>query len=141
MKKEPSQDIYFYITGWCFIALTLMYLILKYVFHLEILEYIGACTLYKWTGFYCPGCGGTRAVNAILNGDWISAVFFHPFVPYTLLIGTWFMLTQTIEKITYGKIQIALHFRMIYVWIAIALIAINFIWKNAMLILTGVPPM
>jgi hypothetical protein len=27
------------------------------------------CPIYALTGFYCPGCGSTRAVRAILNGD------------------------------------------------------------------------
>ena len=28
-----------------------------------------ACPIHALTGFYCPGCGSTRAVKAVLNGD------------------------------------------------------------------------
>ena len=28
-----------------------------------------ACPIHATTGFYCPGCGGTRAVKAVLSGD------------------------------------------------------------------------
>lgn len=28
-----------------------------------------ACPIHAATGFYCPGCGGTRAVKAVLRGD------------------------------------------------------------------------
>jgi hypothetical protein len=28
-----------------------------------------ACPIHAATGFYCPGCGSTRAVKAVLNGD------------------------------------------------------------------------
>ena len=28
-----------------------------------------ACPIHALTGFYCPGCGSTRAVKAALNGD------------------------------------------------------------------------
>lgn len=50
------------------------------------------------------------------------------------------MLSQTVERISRGKIHIAMHFRMIYVWIAIAIIAANFIWKNTLIISTGNAP-
>ena len=28
-----------------------------------------ACPIHALTGLYCPGCGSTRAVKAVLNGD------------------------------------------------------------------------
>lgn len=140
MKKESSQDIYFYIIGWCGIALVLVYLFVKNVFHVDIIDYTLPCTLYTWTGFYCPGCGGTRSVFALLRGDILRSVYLHPFVPYAAIVGGWFMISQTIERISRGRIKIALHFRMIYVWIALAIIFINVIYKNALLLLTGIPP-
>ncbi len=27
------------------------------------------CPIHSLTGFFCPGCGSTRAVRALLNGD------------------------------------------------------------------------
>ena len=27
------------------------------------------CLFHEWTGLYCPGCGGTRALYALLHGD------------------------------------------------------------------------
>lgn len=141
MKKESSQDIYFYVIGWCGIVLVLAYFFVKYIFNIDILDYAGPCTLYLWTGFYCPGCGGTRAILALVNGDMLHACYLHPFVPYAAVLGSWFMISQTIERISRGRIQIALHFRMVYVWIALALIFINVIYKNAVLLFTGIPPL
>lgn len=141
MKKEPSQDIYFYIIGWCAVALISIYFILRNVFHFDIIDYTNGCTFNKWTGFYCPGCGGTRAVFALIRGNVFKSLYLHPFVPYVAVIGGWFMISQTIERLSRGKIKIALHFRMIYVWIALALILFNVIWKNALLLFTGIPPM
>lgn len=31
------------------------------------------CTLNLWTGLYCPGCGNTRATQALLRGDVVEA--------------------------------------------------------------------
>ena len=141
MKKESSQDIYFYIIGWCGIALVLLYLIAQKVFQFNIFAYVRGCTLNQWTGFYCPGCGGTRAVFALLRGDIFKSAYLHPFVPYAAVVGGWFMISQTIERFSRGRIQIALHFRMIYVWIALVLILTNCIWKNVVLLITGIPPL
>ena len=27
------------------------------------------CLFHEWTGLYCPGCGGTRALYALLHGE------------------------------------------------------------------------
>ena len=27
------------------------------------------CLFHEWTGLYCPGCGGTRALYALLHGN------------------------------------------------------------------------
>lgn len=37
-----------------------------------------SCALYALTGIHCPGCGGTRAAHALLNGDLITAFDFNP---------------------------------------------------------------
>ncbi len=140
MKKEENMDISFYIIGWCCIFIVLLYMIVRNVFHFDILEYTGVCTFYAVTGLFCPGCGGTRSVFALFRGDFLRSLYMHPFVPYLVIVGGWFMLSQTVERISRGKIHIAMHFRMIYVWIAIAIIAANFIWKNTLIISTGNAP-
>lgn len=46
------------------------------------------CTLYQYTGLYCPGCGGTRAVDALLHGHFLAALRFNPVTTLALpLIG------------------------------------------------------
>ena len=77
---------------------------------------------------------------ALAKGDILKSFVYHPFVPYAAVLGGWFMISQTIERISRSKIKIALHFRMIYVWVGLALIALNAIWKNGVLLLNGNPP-
>lgn len=37
------------------------------------------CWLHESTGFHCPGCGGQRALHALVNGD-IARAFGHNFL-------------------------------------------------------------
>lgn len=138
MRPEPSHDTNFYIIGWSCIGLIFTYVGMRYMLHIDLIDYMPSCFFYTATGFYCPGCGGTRAVFAFMRGDILKSIFFHPFVPFVLIVGGWFMISQTIQRLSHGKIQIGMHFRMIYVWISLILIAINFLWKNVVLLFTGI---
>jgi hypothetical protein len=33
-----------------------------------------ACPLLRWTGLYCPGCGGLRSAHAVAHGDLTAAL-------------------------------------------------------------------
>ena len=48
------------------------------------------CWLYSSTGLHCPGCGGQRAVHALLNGDLMAALRFNLMLMIALPIGLWF---------------------------------------------------
>lgn len=37
-----------------------------------------ACTLYEFFGLYCPGCGTTRALDALVHGRLFTAVRANP---------------------------------------------------------------
>lgn len=141
MKKDPSQDNFFYYLGWGAIACILLYIFVRKVLHFDIFAIMPMCGFYRSTGYYCPGCGGTRAVFALFRGEFLKSLYYHPVVPYAAVVAGYFMLTQTIERLSRGKWKVAMHFRMIYVYILLALLAIHFIWKNAYLLITGVAPM
>lgn len=138
MKKDESMDIYFYITGWIGIAIVSIIVIIIHIYGTGILAKVPSCSFRRMSGYYCPGCGGTRAAFAFARGQFIRSFKFHPIVLYTMVVGGWFMLSQTIQRLSKNRIKIALHFRPIYAWIAIALILLNCIIKNAVLIFTGV---
>lgn len=44
------------------------------------------CYLYELSGFYCPGCGMTRAAVALLNGDILLSLKNNAFVLIGVLL-------------------------------------------------------
>ena len=96
------------------------------------------CVLHNLTGYYCPGCGGTRAIHALLHGHIVRSFFYHPIVVYTAVFFGWFMLSQTIEKASRGRLAIGMHYRDIYLWIALAIVLLNWLVKNLFLAVFGI---
>ena len=45
------------------------------------------CLFHELTGFYCPGCGGTRAVLALLAGHPILSFLYHPLGVIAVVLG------------------------------------------------------
>ncbi|MDF2539784.1 MAG: hypothetical protein K0S76_2805 [Herbinix sp.] len=74
----------------------LLILLKNYAF--IILRNLPACPIYEYHHLYCPGCGNTRSVAALLNGDILKALRFN-IVPF--LLGV-FVLIAYIELVTYS---------------------------------------
>ena len=138
MKKEPELDRYFYMVGCFFIAAFFVITGCVLLFGEQFLDLIPHCFFHRITGYYCPGCGGTRATSALLHGHFLQSLYFHPFVGYVAVVGGWFMISQTIEYLSKGRVAIALHFRQVYMWIGIGLIIGNCLVKNAVKIILGI---
>jgi hypothetical protein len=48
------------------------------------------CMFYTLTGYYCPGCGITRLLHALVHGRFIEAIGYNPLLALLLpLLGIW----------------------------------------------------
>lgn len=45
------------------------------------------CIIYKITNLYCPGCGLTRMIKSLLNGEVYQAFRFNPLAFLLLILG------------------------------------------------------
>ena len=75
------------------------------------------CVFNLLTGMLCPGCGGTRALHALLHGDVAAAFAFNPLlfvamgtgafvtVRPSLLTKTWFAWTCGVVLLSWGVIR------------------------------------
>lgn len=83
-------------------------------------------------GFYCFGCGGTRAVDALLKGKVLLSVYYHPLVLYAVVIYFSYMLSHTLSIVSHGRIK-SMQFRPCYFYIAIVIIIGQCVIKNILL--------
>ncbi len=106
-------------------------------FKFFVTRYTYPCVFYSGFGFYCPGCGGTRAVLALLHGRFLEALWYHPLVPYSAALFAGFMLTQTLERLHVGNIK-GWKFHNWYLWAALAIIICNWALKNYLWLTFGI---
>lgn len=88
------------------------------------------CIFLKNTGFYCPGCGGTRSFNSLIHGRFAEAFLFHPALIYAFVWWLIFVGTNTVEKVFHTRRKIGLRFRMWQVWSGIGILLLQWIVKN-----------
>lgn len=91
------------------------------------------CVFHRITGLYCPGCGGTRAVEMLLQREVILSFFYHPIVLYGAVLYGWFMISHTIEYLSKGRLKIGMKYRNLYLYLALFLVIINIAVKDVAL--------
>ncbi len=129
--SQNSLEDQLYKIGWFFLiaggiaVLVYMKLILPNVT-------VPPCVLYTVLGLYCPGCGGTRAVNALLHGHFLESLWYHPLVLYTVILFGIFMVSQTLERLKIGKIR-GLKFKEWHLYVALLILVLNCIVKNVLM--------
>lgn len=133
MKKRWSFSDKMYFLGVLLIPLGILAFFAYYHFcgpNGRFSSVVGGCIVHTITGYYCPGCGGTRAVWALTHGQILQSLYYHPFVPYTVFVYLLYMLTHTLERLKLFKVK-GLRFHEEFFYVGIAIILLNFFIKNA----------
>lgn len=123
--------------SWCAIALAaLVYgaLSLRGLAPQELLRLLPPCIFRSVTGLYCPGCGGTRAVLELFRGHMLKSLWYHPAVVYTAALYGWYVLSNTVEWISRGKIPVGSSYHKWYGYAAVILVAGNWLLRNVLLL-------
>lgn len=132
-SSRNTNETVMYCIGWCCIGALALFAVL-YLYQPGRFARLPTCIFWQITGFYCPGCGGTRALLALFQGRLLRSAVYHPFVPYSFGVGGWFMISQTVERLSKGRVPIGMKYRDIYLWLALGLVLAGFLLKNILLI-------
>ena len=105
-----------------FLCVVIATLLIK-IYDIDLVKIIPAhCILYDNYGFYCTGCGGTRACMALIHGNYIESIRYYPAIIY--LVGLF------IYYFVMNIICLAKNMNIL-----IAIILIQWIVKNFLLII------
>lgn len=137
MKTVDNRKI-LYLLGWCGIGGMVLLVLAENLLGISFGILWPPCLFHVLTGYYCPGCGGTRAFLSLLHGKLLDSLKYHPVVLYGAGLFFWFMGSSTLEYVSKGRYSVAMKFRKRYVVIALVLTAIHFLGVNGCLFFFGV---
>lgn len=100
----------------------------QYFTGIYITDLWGECVLLEKYQIYCPGCGGTRAIKALLQGEFIKSFWYHPIVLYAVLIGVMFFGSRGLYRMRLLKYRFLL--RPFHFYLFFGIILGQFVLKN-----------
>ncbi len=113
--------------------LGLLTVLLLLFLQIDLREILPPCSLHSMTGLYCPGCGGTRACYALLQGDILDSVIMHPLVLYLAAGYVIYMVSHLLDILTKGRVR-GCYFCPYYWYIGVGILLIQFVVKNMALL-------
>ena len=88
------------------------------------------CMFHQITGFYCSGCGASRALRSILHFDFYQALRYNAIFTLCLPLFAVYFGGLSISYIRFGKDRVSEKISMKIVWIFIALALIYGVLRN-----------
>ncbi|MGI6069373.1 MAG: DUF2752 domain-containing protein [Blautia sp.] len=135
-KQWDRNQKVLYIAGWAALGAAFIF----YAVWMRLGQSVQVpCLFYRITGFYCPGCGGTRAFSQLLQGHFLRSLWYHPAVLYGAVLYLCFMVSNTAELVTGGRLSIGMRYRNWYVYLLLILMLLHMVVKNVMFHGFGIP--
>lgn len=136
MSKKEEKSLY--ILGWMLLGAAAVLAGVTRGFPMQMKIFSLPCIFWELTGYYCPGCGGTRACAALFRGEIVRSFLCHPVVVYTAVVFAWYMISHTIEYLTRGRLAVGMRYRDLYLYLAAAIILIQWVVRNLLKLVWGI---
>lgn len=88
------------------------------------------CMFHQITGFYCSGCGASRALRSILHFDFYQALRYNAIFTFVLPFLAVYFCALMISYIRFGKDKISEKIPVKIVWIFVAAAVLYGILRN-----------
>ena len=88
------------------------------------------CVFYQTTGFYCSGCGSSRALRSVLHLDFYQALRYNAIFTLALPIISAYFGALVFSYIRFGKDKISEKVPMKLIWVFIAAALLYGVLRN-----------
>ena len=127
-----KNKLYYFLLLACFSG----YLYLYYALFFSYQPSFGFCIIKNVTSFPCPSCGTTRAIELLLNKEFIQSILMNPIgiiVGFGMLVVPFWILMDLISKretfyLAYKKTEKKIQTKGIAIFL-IVLVVCNWIWN------------
>ena len=121
--------------------LLFLFLVFLVFYHIKDIEFHkfgqNDCGLKLFFHLYCPGCGGTRAVDPFLHGRFIHSLLLHPTILYLFVFFLSYYIPSLLLILGIRKKPIK-YITYLYILCGLlAVILIFFIARNLLLVYAG----
>lgn len=93
---------------------------LYFYFNPSHFDFFPSCPFYKFTGYYCPGCGSQRAIHDLIHLNVLDAIGHNVLMITTLVFGLGlyvFNKKKYLELVYHPKSPIIIFLIVILFWI------------------------
>ena len=97
-KKLEETDKLLYELGLVALGICIAAVLLYFFAGFDLLGLKYPCLFYKVTHYPCPGCGGTRAMRALLRGDIRRCLYDYPPMIFGVVVYVVFMVRCFLHK-------------------------------------------
>ncbi len=95
---------------------------------LSLASFLPGCFIYEHLHLYCPGCGNTRSIAALLHGNLAASLRYNPIPVLMLLLG--FLAYSEFAFASFGKPMKLLPRKLWFYVILIVLLVFYFLLRN-----------
>lgn len=134
-RRRLQEGQGFYIAATIFLVMGILFAVICDVFHLQF-PLSSPCFLDEQLHLYCPGCGGTRALFALMRFSLAESVLSNPIVLYLVFLFLYYYIGTTLAVLAKGR---RIYFRPGYwmIWIGVLLIIWTGVLRNVLAIRYG----
>lgn len=137
MKRNKTEAIVFLSFSVLLLA-GIGFLVYYHVNDIVFYDMPGNCILKILFHLYCPGCGGTRAVDAFLHGQFLKSFLYNPTIVYVAVYFLSYYIPAALKLAGIWKKHIN---NMIYLNMLVGLlilVVLNFVVRNLLLVYGGI---
>lgn len=125
---EKTQTQLYVVSSLVILVAVIFLTVLYFVSGIKITDLLPGCIFYEKYHLFCPGCGGTRAVICLLQGDIIGSFLYHPFVVYAAVVYGLFWTSNVLYSMSIIDRRYSL--RPVHFIAAIGIIILQCLVKN-----------